>query len=48
MANKLNLANINVGTAANDGTGDLLRDAFVKINDNFSNIFANGQFLFQF
>lgn len=26
---------IDVGTAANDGTGDDLRDAFVKVNDNF-------------
>ena len=45
MANKQNLANVNVGTSANDGSGDLLRDAFIKINDNFANIFANGQFL---
>jgi len=29
---------INVGTTANDGTGDNLRAAFVKINDNFANI----------
>jgi len=29
---------INVGASANDGTGDSLRAAFVKINNNFSNI----------
>lgn len=29
---------INVGTSANDGTGESLRSAFSKINDNFSNI----------
>lgn len=27
---------VNVGTVANDGTGDSLRAAFVKINQNFS------------
>jgi len=27
-----------VGTVANDGTGDSLREAFIKVNDNFSNI----------
>lgn len=26
---------INVGEKANDGTGDTLRDAFVKANQNF-------------
>ena len=26
---------IAIGTLANDGTGDTLRDAGVKINDNF-------------
>ena len=29
---------INIGTSANDGTGDSLRAAFIKVNDNFSNI----------
>lgn len=29
---------INVGSAANDGTGATLRDAFISINNNFSNI----------
>jgi hypothetical protein len=31
-------ANINIGSAPNDGTGDPLRNAFDKINHNFSNI----------
>ena len=26
---------INVGTASDDGTGDTLRAAFVKVNENF-------------
>jgi hypothetical protein len=26
---------INVGTTSNDGTGDDLRTAFIKVNDNF-------------
>lgn len=30
---------INVGTSASDGTGDPLRTAFTKINDNFSELF---------
>lgn len=29
---------VNVGSTANDGTGDSLREAFIKLNDNFSNI----------
>lgn len=29
---------INVGSSANDGTGDALRNAFIKVNDNFTNI----------
>ena len=29
---------INVGTNQDDGTGDLLRAAFVKVNDNFTHI----------
>ena len=27
---------INIGATANDGTGDVLRDAFDKVNDNFN------------
>lgn len=30
---------INVGTSANDGTGDPLRDAFIKTNDNFTEVY---------
>ena len=33
---------INIGTAANDGTGDPLRTAFNKINTNFTEIYAKG------
>jgi len=33
---------INVGASANDGTGDSLRAAFVKLNANFSNIGSIG------
>jgi hypothetical protein len=33
-------ANINVGNYPSDGTGDPLRTAFIKINDNFANITA--------
>lgn len=32
---------INIGTAANDGTGDPLRTAFDKINDNFSELYGS-------
>ena len=32
--------NINIGSAANDGTGDPLRTAFDKINDNFTEIYG--------
>ena len=31
---------INIGTAANDGTGDPLRTAFDKTNDNFNEIYG--------
>ena len=31
---------INIGTNANDGTGDPLRTAFDKINDNFSELYG--------
>lgn len=30
---------INVGTAANDGTGDPLRNALVKANENFDELY---------
>ena len=29
---------INIGTIANDGTGDDLREAFVKVNNNFTEL----------
>jgi hypothetical protein len=32
---------INIGTGPNDGTGDPLRTAFYKINQNFSNLFIS-------
>ena len=32
---------INIGSAANDSTGDPLRTAFTKINQNFDEIYAN-------
>ena len=34
--------NINVGTAANDGTGDPLRTAFTKVNSNFTELYNAG------
>jgi len=40
-----NFSNVNVGTTANDGTGDLLRDSFVKINNNLNSAYSSGQFL---
>lgn len=32
---------IGIGSAANDGTGDTLRDAFDKTNDNFNEVYAD-------
>ena len=32
---------INIGTTANDGTGDPLRTAFDKINDNFTELYSD-------
>lgn len=40
-----NLSNVFVGTVPNDGQGDLIRDAFVKVNNNFNAIYTNGQFV---
>jgi hypothetical protein len=34
------LPNINVGSAPNDGTGDTIRNAFIKVNENFQFIEA--------
>lgn len=33
---------INIGAAANDGTGDPVRDAFDKCNQNFSEVYGSG------
>jgi hypothetical protein len=33
---------INVGTTANDGTGDKVRDAFIKVNSNFTELYDDG------
>ena len=38
----MSFANVNIGTTAGDGTGDPLRLAFTKINQNFANV-AGGQ-----
>ena len=32
------LQKINLGTAGNDGTGDAIRVAFSKVNDNFAEL----------
>jgi hypothetical protein len=32
---------INIGAAPNDGTGDPIRDAFDKVNDNFDEIYSS-------
>ena len=31
---------LNVGTTANDGTGDTLREAMIKTNENFNELYA--------
>ena len=31
---------INIGTTANDGTGDTVRNAFDKVNDNFAEVYT--------
>lgn len=33
---------VGIGTEANDQTGDLIRDAFDKINDNFNELYGSG------
>ena len=35
---------LNVGRNANDGTGDTLRDAMIKVNTNFTDIYASPGF----
>lgn len=37
---------INVGTTANDGTGDTLRASFVKVNENFTEVYNNASALY--
>lgn len=34
----MTIKTIDVGTIANDGTGDDLREAFIKVNDNFTEV----------
>ena len=36
----MTITNINIGTIANDGTGDDLREAFIKVNNNFAELNA--------
>ena len=31
---------VSIGSSANDGTGDPLRTAFTKINENFTEVYA--------
>ena len=38
MATSKNLSNINIGASPNSGDGDLLRDAFIKVNSNFNDL----------
>ena len=40
MSNTYSVSNVNTGTVANDGQGDPLRTAFLKINQNFANVYA--------
>jgi len=40
-----NLSNVNVGSVANSGEGDLLRDAFIKVNNNINGLYSGGQHL---
>ena len=35
---------LNVGSNANDGTGDTLRNAMIKVNDNFTELYASPLF----
>jgi len=31
---------VNIGTVANDGTGDTIRASFIKVNENFTEVYA--------
>ena len=44
MPNTTNLSNVNVGSSANAGDGDVLREAFIKVNNNFNAVYNNGQY----
>ena len=35
---------LNVGSNANDGTGDTLRDAMIKVNTNFTEVYGSAGF----
>ena len=35
---------INIGTTPNDGTGDTIRNAFDKVNDNFDEVYSGLSF----
>ena len=35
--------NLNVGAVSNDGTGDTLRNAFIKTQDNFTELYTTKQ-----
>lgn len=39
--------NLNTGTVANDGTGDTLRDAMIKIQSNFTDLYEDTEHLNQ-
>lgn len=39
----MTIQNINIGNLPNDGTGDDLRTAFVKVNDNFNQLDSTNQ-----
>jgi hypothetical protein len=38
---------INIGTIQNDGTGDTIRDSFVKVNSNFDELYATDPTIIQ-
>ena len=44
MPNTTNLSNVNVGSSANAGDGDVLREAFIKVNTNFNAVYSGGQY----
>ena len=45
MPTTKNLSNVNIGTTPNSGNGDVLRDAFIKVNTNFNALYTNGQYV---